>query len=160
MPTAALRRELGLPDDERLTSAVVAEAGLGAGDGRVSRPGTGVDLDRGATGLRTLLQRLRDDPFAAPERAELDALGLGVRELAAAQRAGVLVRVSADIVLAPAALDQAVELLSALPQPFTTSAARQALGTTRRVAIPLLEHLDAQGVTRRVDPARRTIVST
>ena len=36
-----------------------------------------------------------------------------------------------------------MRVLAALPQPFTTSEARQALGTTRRVAIPLLEHLTA-----------------
>lgn len=48
--------------------------------------------------------------------------------------------------------------LAALDQPFTTSAARQALDTTRRVAIPLLEFLDTRGWTRRVDATRRTIV--
>jgi selenocysteine-specific elongation factor len=36
--------------------------------------------------------------------------------------------------------------------------ARQALGTTRRVAVPLLEHLDARGWTRRVDAAARVVV--
>ena len=45
-----------------------------------------------------------------------------------------------------------------LEQPFTTSEARQALGTTRRVAIPLLEHLDGRGWTRRVDAGHREIV--
>jgi len=33
-----------------------------------------------------------------------------------------------------------------------------ALDTTRRVAVPLLEHLDAQGLTRRIDSDRRVIV--
>ena len=31
-------------------------------------------------------------------------------------------------------------------------------GTTRRVAIPLLEHLDSRGWTRRVDDAHREVV--
>ncbi|MCC5785046.1 hypothetical protein CRM73_19325, partial [Kocuria sp. CCUG 69068] len=35
--------------------------------------------------------------------------------------------------------------------------ARQALGTSRRVAIPLLEHLDARGWTRRLDAGHRTV---
>ena len=48
--------------------------------------------------------------------------------------------------------------LARLPQPFTTSQARQAWGTTRRVAIPLLEHLDARGWTRREDGTTRSIV--
>jgi len=44
-----------------------------------------------------------------------------------------------------------------LPQPFTTSQARQALGTTRRVAIPLLELLDGRGWTRRLDGSLREV---
>jgi selenocysteine-specific elongation factor len=35
--------------------------------------------------------------------------------------------------------------------------ARQALGTTRRTAIPLLEWLDRAGVTRRLADDRRTM---
>ncbi|MGB9304563.1 MAG: SelB C-terminal domain-containing protein, partial [Mycobacterium sp.] len=45
-----------------------------------------------------------------------------------------------------------------LEQPFTTSQARQALNTTRRVAIPLLEHLDVRGWTRRLDAGHREVV--
>ena len=37
--------------------------------------------------------------------------------------------------------------LAELPQPFTLSQARQAWGTSRRVAVPLMEWLDARGVT-------------
>ena len=51
----------------------------------------------------------------------------------------------------PTAPHLAAERLRDLPQPFTLSAARQALGTTRRVAVPLLEHLDRIGMTERVD---------
>ena len=50
-----------------------------------------------------------------------------------------------QIVLAPDAEAQAARILARLPQPFTTAEARQALGTTRRVAIPLLEYLDRAG---------------
>jgi selenocysteine-specific elongation factor len=51
-----------------------------------------------------------------------------------------------------------MRVLARLPQPFTTSEARRALTTTRRVAIPLLEHLDGLGWTRRLDPGHREIV--
>ena len=51
-----------------------------------------------------------------------------------------------------------MRVLTGLPQPFTASQARQALGTTRRVAIPLLEHLDRRGWTRRLDGALREVV--
>jgi selenocysteine-specific elongation factor len=40
-----------------------------------------------------------------------------------------------------------VAVLTTLPAPFTVSQARAALGTSRRVAVPLLEMLDRDGVT-------------
>ena len=48
-------------------------------------------------------------------------------------------------------------MLAGLPQPFTLSEARQALDTTRRVAVPLLELLDRAGATRRLPDDRRTV---
>ncbi len=41
-------------------------------------------------------------------------------------------------------------MLAELDQPFSTSQARQALGTSRRVAIPLLEYLDRARITERL----------
>lgn len=62
-----------------------------------------------------------------------------------------------DVVLLPDGPARAMRVLAGLPQPFTLSAARQALGTTRRVAVPLLEHLDGRGWTRRVDGNLREV---
>jgi selenocysteine-specific elongation factor len=59
--------------------------------------------------------------------------------------------------LAPGAPERAARILAGLQQPFTTSNARQALGTSRRVAIPLLEWLDRAGVTRRLPDDRRLV---
>jgi selenocysteine-specific elongation factor len=87
----------------------------------------------------------------------LHELGLGARELAAAARTGRLLRLADDVVLLPDGPARAMRLLSSLEQPFTLSVARQALGTTRRVAVPLLEHLDSRGWTRRVDGTLRTV---
>ena len=56
-------------------------------------------------------------------------------------------RISDQVVLAPGADAAATEVLAGLEQPFTAAQARQALGTTRRTAIPLLEYLDSAGVT-------------
>lgn len=154
-PVAALRDLLAVPDAD-LTRALVVAAGLRVGDGRVTRPGAAPRAV--PANVRALLDRLAGDPFAAPERDDLAALRLGRRELAAAAKDGHLLRLADDIVLAPAAVELARDRLAALPQPFTTSAARQALGTTRRVAIPLLEHLDDIGLTTRVDTTSRTVV--
>ena len=109
-------------------------------------------------GVDALVARLSVQPFAAPERAELDSLGLGRLELDAAVAAGRLLRLPSVVVLLPDAPRRALELLSSLPQPFSPSAAREVWGTTRRVAIPLLEHLDGRGWTRRVDGTGRIVV--
>ncbi len=77
--------------------------------------------------------------------------------MAAAERAGRLLRLRDGVVLLPSAPALAMRELARLTQPFTTSQARQALGTTRRVAIPLLEHLDTRGWTRRLDAGRREV---
>jgi selenocysteine-specific elongation factor len=100
--------------------------------------------------------RLADDPFAAPEAPDLVAAGLGVRELAAAVRSGQLVRIADAVYLAPGIAEEARRRLATIAQPFTLSQARQAWGTSRRVAVPLAEWLDVQGVTVRLpDNTRR-----
>jgi selenocysteine-specific elongation factor len=98
-----------------------------------------------------LVSSLHAEPFAAPDQQRIASLGLGRRELGAAAAAGAILLLPGDIALLPTAPDLAAKRLRELPQPFTLSAARQALGTTRRVAVPLLEHLDRIGVTERVD---------
>jgi selenocysteine-specific elongation factor len=108
-------------------------------------------------GVRAVLADLARAPFMAPEAGRLRELGLDGRAIGAAARAGLLLRVTEQIVLAPGAHAEAVRTLAALPQPFTAAEARRALGTTRRVAIPLLEFLDRAGVTERLPDDRRRV---
>jgi len=103
-----------------------------------------------AGAVQTILDDLARDPFAAPDAERLRALGLDAKALATAARVGLLLRIADMIVLAPNAGREARRRLAALDQPFTTSQARQALGTSRRVAIPLLEYLDRARVTERL----------
>ena len=112
-----------------------------------------------AAAVRQLHADLAGLPFAAPDAARLAELGLGQREIGAAVRAGALDRVASGVVLLPGAIERAAEVLAGLPQPFTMSAAREALGTTRRVAVPLLELLDRRGVTRRLPDDRRIMTA-
>ena len=156
LPGEAARQAVGLPD-ARLLAPLVAAAGLETAGGRVRPPGTGADLGAAEPAVAGLEARLRAEPFAAPEVPELQALRLGARELAAAERAGRLLRLADDVVLLPDAPARAMRVLAALPQPFTLSAARQALATTRRVAVPLLEHTDGRGWTRRLDGNLREV---
>ncbi len=156
LPAEAARQAAGVPD-LRLLPALLGPAGLEAAQGRLRRPGTRADLGAAEAGVAALEARLSADPFAAPEQPDLDALRLGVRELAAAERAGRLLRLPDDVVLLPDGPARAMRVLAALAQPFTLSQARQALGTTRRVAVPLLEHLDGRGWTRRLDGSLREV---
>lgn len=153
----AARDLLELPD-EALLPAVIAGAEVQAAGGLLF-----VAEYRGALGesedaVAEVERRLAAAPFAAPEADDLAALRLGARELAAAERAGRLWRLGGGLVLLPTSPALAMRELARLPQPFTTSQARQALGTSRRVAIPLLEHLDARGWTRRIDAGHREVV--
>ena len=113
--------------------------------------------------MRAVLADLAGAPFMAPDAGRLRELGLDGRAIAAAARAGLLLRVSEQIVLAPGADAAAARALAALPQPFTAAEARHALGTTRRVAIPLLEYLDRAGpdpaAARRPPPGARVTAS-
>ncbi|HET7398111.1 MAG TPA: selenocysteine-specific translation elongation factor [Intrasporangium sp.] len=144
--------------DRVLVPPVANAAGLHVAGGRVGAPEVRPRLgDRAEAGLRTLEARLREEPFAAPERPDLEAAGLGTREVAAAVRTGRLIRFEGDVLLLPSSPARAMQVLARLPQPFTTSQARQALDTTRRVVIPLLEHLDGRGWTRRLDGSHREV---
>jgi selenocysteine-specific elongation factor len=155
VPAAAVAHALGLPDAGLL--AALVEPPLRLHDGRLL---VGDEADRLPAGLEAALHALRADladaPFAAPDAVRLAALGLDRRGLARLAAAGWLLRLDDQVVLLPGADRTAVEVLRGLPQPFTTSAARAALGTTRRVALPLLAHLDRSGATRRLPDDRRT----
>ncbi|SNS40777.1 selenocysteine-specific elongation factor [Streptosporangium subroseum] len=152
LPLEAARHELGLPD-RRLVAALVRSP-LAVTDGRIMSGPAGLPAPV-ALAVRRLGAELSARPFLAPEAGRLAELGLGPRELAAAVRAGGLLRVADGIVLLPGADARAAELLARLPQPFTVSQARQALNTSRRVAVPLLEHLDRKGLTERMDEVHR-----
>ncbi|PSL05920.1 selenocysteine-specific elongation factor [Haloactinopolyspora alba] len=155
-PVDVVRQALGLPD-RALVHALV-EPPLTMNDGRVVRASDAADLPPHMTdALEQLRADLREHPFVAPDHARLTALGLGPAELAAAERAGALVRVAPGVVLLPENIAEAAAELALLPQPFTVARARTALATTRRVAVPLLEHLDQAGLTRRLPDDRRQV---
>jgi selenocysteine-specific elongation factor len=165
LPTEAARRVAELPEP-RLVEAVLRfggerdgpAAGLALRNGRVVRSaaaGLPAPVRAAMDALRADLGR---DPFAAPEAARLAELGLGARQLASLVKARELLRIADGVVLLPGADDRAVELLAGLGEEFTLSAARQALGTSRRVAVPLLEHLARTGRTARTPDGNHRLV--
>jgi selenocysteine-specific elongation factor len=153
LPVEAARRALGLPD-ARLVEVVLRHgataedgptAALTVREGRVAAAARGGPPPAVQRALEELRADLLRDPFHAPETARLAALGLGPRQLASLVRSGALLRIADGVVLLPGADDRAVEVLAGLGPEFTLSAARQALNTTRRVAVPLLELLARTG---------------
>ncbi|MCU1373334.1 MAG: selB [Actinomycetia bacterium] len=93
-----------------------------------------------------LLALLAAAPFDPP------AAAIDPAELALLVRRGLVVQQD-GITFAPSAVDQAAALvtglLAAAPEGITVAEVRQAMGTTRRFALPLLAVLDARGVTVR-----------
>lgn len=151
-------RSGGAGYSQELVAAIASRAGLETVKGMVRPPGHTADLGPAEAGVAEVERRLTANPFAAPEADDLRELRLGVRELAVAERAGRLLRLGDGVVVSPRTPAQAMRLLAGLDQPFTTSAARKALGTTRRIVIPLLEYLDGRGWTRRIDNTSREVV--
>ncbi|MDG4810170.1 selenocysteine-specific translation elongation factor [Micromonospora sp. WMMD1120] len=157
MPVDALRQRLALPDRALVEALVRPPLRIHAG--RVAAADADALPEPVARAVRRVRDEYGDRPFRAPEADRLVEIGLGPREIGAAVRAGALLRLADNVVLLPDALDDAVRVLAGLPQPFTLSAARQALDTTRRVAVPLLELLDRRGATRRLPDDARIVVT-
>ena len=144
--------ERGRRDDDR------PHPGAGAAPGRRSAQVPGPDLPaRVADAVQVVLADLADAPFSAPDAERMRELGLDARAAAAAERAGLLLRLPGNVLLAPGAPGRAARILAGLPQPFTAAEARKALQTSRRVVIPLLEWLDRKGITKRLPDDRRTM---
>ncbi|MBF5033803.1 selenocysteine-specific translation elongation factor [Micromonospora sp. ANENR4] len=156
VPVDVLRHRLDLPDRALVTALL--RPPLRLRDGLVTAAPQGTLPDPVARAVDRVRAEYGDRPFQAPEAHHLADLGLGPREIGAAVRAGALLKLAENVVLLPGAPDDAVRVLAGLPQPFTLSAARQALGTTRRVAVPLLELLDRRGATRRLPDDAREVV--
>jgi selenocysteine-specific elongation factor len=161
LPIEAARAALGLPDRRLVTALAKPPFRVSCGALQIMKPAggqSGPDLPEPVlAAVRVLRADLQAAPFSSPDADRLRKLGLDTRGLAAAVRAGELMRISDQVVLAPGADVAAAAVLARLEQPFTAAQAREALGTTRRTAIPLLEYLDSVGVTDRLADDRRVV---
>jgi selenocysteine-specific elongation factor len=103
-----------------------------------------------------LVAWLGEHPVQAPTREQLAAWGLTPRELAEAAQRGEVLRLG-GVVVAPDAVARAESAVRTLTAPFSVGDAARALGASRRVAVPLLERLDAALVTRRLPDGSREL---
>jgi selenocysteine-specific elongation factor len=151
----------GAPREIDLADAVLEHLDR---DGALVREGAAVRLEShrpavGEEGAR-LAEVVRAAEPTPPSIAELRASGFPGAVIDAAVRSGVLVRVSADLVLSLELVGRAEAIVREAGEAgITVSAFRERLGTSRKYAVPLLEHLDRTGVTRRSGDlryARRT----
>ncbi len=150
---AALRSR-GAPRDPDLVDAllgdleargVVARAGptIRLASHRVTLAGREEEVERVVEAVA------RGEP-GPPTVPELVAGGTPREVIDAAVRAGLLVRVSPELVFTPGFVARATEVARELGATgMTVSAFRERLGTSRKYALPLLEHFDRQGLTRR-----------
>ena len=172
------------PDERGAPRDLVVQTAAGAGCPRWAVPdllATLVRLGRVVTegsGLRTpdhavslspeqrtakeaLLASLNGQPFAPPRLSDAAAAAGAspplVREL---EKAGELVRLTADLAMTAGAVASAADVLRRQfgnGAWFTASQAKEALGTTRKFAMPLLEELDRRAFTARNGDVRRVL---
>jgi selenocysteine-specific elongation factor len=158
LPLEAARTLLDLPSTD-VVRLVLPESLVVRG-GRVTDAADQPDrLPPGvAAAVAVLVEELvGDGGVQAAEASRLDQLGLDHRAVAAAVRAGALVDLG-GVLVAPAAVRAALGRLTDLPEPFTVAQARDAWQTSRKVAVPLLERLDRDGLTRRLTDGTRVLM--
>ena len=142
-----------------VVEALLADGRLVADGPTLRRPGHGVRLDPAQRALRARVEAaLAEAGVGLLGDAALAELGADRKATALLVRLGVLVAVAPGGYLGRSTLEAAVATLRrSFPdsRPFAATEAKEALGTTRRTAIPLLEHLDRTGVTVRQGDLRR-----
>ncbi|HEX6330042.1 MAG TPA: selenocysteine-specific translation elongation factor [Actinomycetota bacterium] len=145
-------RLAGAPADGDLADVLVEDL---AGSGVLARTGATVRLPSHRPGVATeevdrIAATVAAGEPSPPTIADLRRSGVPAETIEAAIRAGALIRVGPELVMTPGFVDKAVEVVrSTGSRGITVSEVRRQLGTTRKYAVPLMEHLDRSGLTRR-----------
>jgi len=106
--------------------------------------------------IKSLLAEFGASPYSSPSAAQCQSQ-VGEEILNALLDQGRLIRVSEDVLFTPEAYQEMVDQVRAFIQregSITVAQARDLFGSSRRYLLALLEHFDAQGVTRRVGDER------
>lgn len=118
------------------------------------RPSLPASLHATASRIRATLAT---NPFDPPSSKELAPDVAGQQALRFLRETNEVVEITADLVIGRVAVEQMRDKIAGLLRAnggATVSELRQALGSSRRVVVPLLEYFDRTGVTRRVGDKR------
>jgi selenocysteine-specific elongation factor len=133
-----------LEDRDRAVLATLPDVVVSHGRARTATQGAEEPLED-----HSFIAALEAEPFSPPSPAELGIDQAEVRQLV--RRGRVIER--DGLYFAPEAIDRAADLVERLcsehPDGVTVGQLREAMGTTRKWAVPLAALLDARGITRR-----------
>jgi selenocysteine-specific elongation factor len=152
MPKATIAERLGI-GIAQLEVLIAADPGLVDEGSTVKDAGfAGGWGDAEESAWQDAQEQLTKEGLAVPRARDLE---LNTETLHALERDGRLVRIDEDLVYLPEQVESIHESLISLPSTFTVAEFRDALGVTRRHAVPLLEWLDKEGMTTREGDVRR-----
>ena len=159
LPVATARRAVAtavapVPAEPALVDALLDRL---VEDGLVERSAAAVRLPSHRGGpdehdpeVERLLRALdAGHPAQPPSIPELVASGIARDVVDAAVRGGLVVRVSPELVFLRSLVERAEAIVREAASGITVSVFREALGTSRKYAMPLLAWFDQRGVTRR-----------
>jgi selenocysteine-specific elongation factor len=160
MAREELRSRLGVPPGAFATvvQGLLEDGRAQERDGSVALPGHRIELNADGGEVAPLLELLGRQPLAPPSLSEaIKQTGASAEVVRALAQRGDIVRVGDDTAFTKDAYEVAVamvrEIISSTGS-ITVAQLRDRMGASRRPVLALLEHLDAQRVTRRVGDSR------
>lgn len=151
MPTATLASRLGT-GVEMAAAIARRSASLETDGATVWVAGHVAELDAAQAEQWEKTRRLLAEAGLQPPR--LSELPIDAEVAHHLVRSGELVMVSSEFVYLPEAIRQVEEAIAAMPDAFTVADFRDALGISRKYAVPLLEWADERRLTRRQGDVR------
>ncbi len=160
MAREELRSRLGVPPGSfpSVVQGLLQDGLVAERDGSVALPGHRVELHAAGGTAAPLLELLGRQPLAPPSLTDaLKQTGASSEVVRALAQRGDIVRVGDDIAFTKEAYEAAVAMVRDIISnsgSITVAQLRDRMGASRRPVLALLEHLDAEHVTRRVGDSR------
>jgi selenocysteine-specific elongation factor len=160
MAREELRSRLGVPPASfpSVVQGLLQDGLVAERNGSVALPAHRVEVHEVDGTAAALVQLLGRQPFAPPSLTEaVQQTGATSEVVRALAQRGEIVRLSDDVAFTKEAFDAAVTIVKEIISSggsITVAQLRDRMGASRRPVLALLEHLDAQHITRRVGDTR------